>query len=471
METERMKKYTLIVVTLASFLTPFMGSAINLAIPAMGKYFNSSSLFLSWVATSYILASAAFLVPFGRLADIIGRKKIFTLGIILFAFSSLMCGLSWSMQALLVFRVFQGIGSAMIFSISMAILTSVFPPQERGKVLGINIATVYTGLSLGPVLGGTLNHHFGWQSIFFFTTLIALFAIGMTVTKLKGAWAGRAEESFDYLGAFLYIAGLISFMYGISSVVTAPSAKYLLVLGIIVLVLFAWYEMRIKDPILNLTLFKNVPFAFSNLAALINYSATFAVGFVLSLYLQEVKGYDSQMAGLILLFQPVIMALLSPVTGTLSDRVEPRILATAGMALTTLGLVFFCFISQTTPVWLITANLALLGTGFALFSSPNSSAIMGSVNKRFYATASSTMGTMRMIGQAISMAIVTLVMALFVGNVQLTPAFAGKLVSSSRIAFIVFALICFGGIFASSARGKVHPGTGQEDGYTLNNGL
>lgn len=454
MEDGLIRKYTLIVITLASFLTPFMGSAINLAIPAIGKDFNSSTFFLSWVATSYLLASAAFLVPFGRLSDIIGRKKIFLWGIIVFFFSTILCGLAWSMEILIFFRVIQGIGSAMVFGNGMAILTSVFPPQDRGKVLGINVATVYVGLSLGPVIGGALTHHFGWHSIFFFTALIALIATLITLLKLHTEWQGAAGESFDYIGSLLYITGLISFMYGISSVATVPAAKAILLFGLILLLIFGFYEMRIKHPILHLSLFKNISFAFSNLAALINYCATFAVGFLLSLYLQEIMGYDSQAAGMILLFQPVIMAALSPITGTLSDRVEPRILATWGMAITTLGLLLFCFLTKTTPIWLIIANLALLGTGFALFSSPNSNAVMGAVEKRHYGVASSTLGTMRLTGQAVSMAIVTLMMNIYLGNAELTPAVSTSLLACTKTTFAVFALICFGGVFASWARGN-----------------
>lgn len=456
-EDASLKRYTLLVVTMASFLTPFMGSAVNLAIPSIGKEFNASAFLLSWVATSYILASAAFLVPFGRLADIVGRKKIFISGVTSFFLFSILCGLACSIEALIIFRVLQGIGSAMIFGTAMAILTSVFPPRERGKVLGLNVATVYVGLSLGPVLGGAMNHNLGWQSIFYLSSLIALLVVLLTFFKLRGEWAGARGENFDLTGAVLYSAGLIAFMYGVSSVSASAWAKYILVLGLAVMALFIRHEMNVQQPVLNLKLFSgNVTFAFSNLAALINYSATFAVGFLLSLHLQVVIGYDSQKAGFILLSQPVIMALLSPFAGTLSDRVEPRIISSLGMALTTLGLFIFSFLTPNTPLWLIIANLALLGTGFALFSSPNSNAVMGSVEKRFYGVASSTLGTMRLTGQAISMAIVTLILALHVGNVELSSANADMLVKGAKTSFIILTVICFGGIFASLARGNVN---------------
>ncbi|MFZ5651899.1 MAG: MFS transporter [Bacillota bacterium] len=451
-----LKKYTLLVAAMASFLTPFVGSAINLAIPAIGKDFGSSAILLSWVVTGYLLASAVFLVPFGRLADIIGRKKIFLAGMLFFSLSSLFCGLSRSVEWLIFFRILQGVGGAMIFGTGMAILTSVYPPQERGRVLGITVATVYAGLSMGPVLGGLMTHNLGWQSIFYFNFITGLFIVYFTYSKLKGEWAGARGEKFDLAGSVLYSAGLVMFMYGISSVANAWWAVYVLLAGIVVMVLFIRYEMKVEYPVLNMRLFSSNPtFAFSNLAALINYSATFAAGFLLSLYLQVVIGFNSQTAGLILLAQPVIMALLSPFAGRLSDRVEPRVVSSWGMALTTLGLFFFCFLTAVTPIWLVMLNLALLGTGFALFSSPNSNAVMGSVEKRFYGVASSALGTMRLTGQAVSMAVVTLAIAFYVGNVKLSPAYSDLLIKSSRAAFIVFTAFCFAGVFASLARGNV----------------
>ncbi|GAB6273512.1 MAG: MFS transporter [Peptococcaceae bacterium] len=450
------KKYALIIVMVASFLTPFMGSAINLAIPAIGKTFNSTALQLSWVVSSYLMTSAAFLLPLGRLADIIGRKKIFTAGIIIFPLFSMLCGLAWSVKTLIFFRILQGIGGAMIFGTSMAILTSVFPPQERGKVLGINVATVYTGLSLGPVLGGVINHYLGWPFIFYFNALLSALIVPLIFTKLKGEWFGARGESFDLSGAFLYALGIIAFLYGLSTIATLEWGRFIFLLGLVILVIFIKQEAKIKQPILNIKLFrKNITFIFSNLAALINYSATFAVGFLLSVYLQVVGKYNSQTAGLILLSQPVLMALLSPFAGALSDHVEPRVVASLGMGLTTAGLFLFYFLTGSTPLWLVIVNLALLGIGFALFSSPNSNAVMGAVEKRFYGVASSTLGTMRLVGQAISMAIATLVIDLYLGNVQLGLARSDLILKSIKISFIIFALTCLGGIFASLARGKV----------------
>ncbi len=455
-ERNNIKKYALIIAMSASFLTPFVGSAINLAVPSIGLEFNTTTLLLSWVVTGYLLSSSAFLLPFGRLADIIGRKKIFLSGLFTFFLSSVLCGLSWSIQALIIFRVLQGIGSAMIFGTSMAILTSVFPPEERGKILGLNTAVVYVGLSLGPILGGWMNYRMGWHSIFYFVSVLSVIAFLLTSTKLRGEWYGAKGEKFDFTGSALYSTGLIFFMYGISSISSSNWSIYLTMAGVALVVFFVLYERKVKQPILDTTLFsKNITFIFSNFAALINYSATFAVGFILSLHLQVVMGFNSQTAGQILLIQPVIMAILSPFFGRLSDRVEPRIVSSLGMAVTALGLFIFCWINVAMSIWLVIFNLSLLGTGFALFSSPNTNAVMSSVERRYYGVASSTLGTMRLTGQAISMAVVTLIMAFFVGNMELSPAYSDLLVKSSRTAFIVFTILCIVGVFASQARGNL----------------
>jgi MFS family permease len=199
----------------------------------------------------------------------------------------------------------------------------------------------------------------------------------------------------------------------------------------------------------------NRPFALSNVAALINYSATSAVGFLLSLYLQYLKALTAQQAGLILVAQPAMQALFSPVAGRLSDRIQPRIVASAGMALTALGLILLILVGPTTPLWTVVVRLMLMGFGFALFSSPNMNAIMGSVDRRSYGVASGMLATMRLVGQMLGMGITTLLFALFIGRVQITPAAYGEFLTSMKTAFAIFASLCVGGIFASLARGKI----------------
>ncbi|MGI6144294.1 MAG: MFS transporter [Clostridia bacterium] len=450
------RKYILIAVTTSSFMTPFMVSSLNLAIPSIGEEFGGDVYALSWVITGYLLASAVFLLPWGRLSDIVGRKKIFTTGIMFFVFSTFLCGLSWSLQSLLIFRIAQGIFSAMFFATSIPILTLSFSPQERGRVLGINSAAVYTGLSLGPVIGGWLNHHLGWQYIFFLTAGLAFLVLYFVLRYMSGEWLGVKGEKFDYTGSVLYGIALVAIMYASSSLAKWNGAIILLISGLIIMVCFVFYELRQKCPLIDVGLFKkNTVFAFSNLAALINYSATYAIGFLISLYLQVARGFDSQIAGLILLSQPVLQALFSPFAGRLSDRIEPRIVATFGMSITTIGLFIFSFLTAETPLWFLVVNLALQGIGFAFFAAPNNNAIMTAVEKKEYGVASAVLGTMRIVGQSLSMVLMTLVTSIYLGQVNISPVYSELITKSTRVSFLIFALICCGGIFASGARGNL----------------
>ncbi len=451
------KKTVLLVATVASFLAPFMGSSVNIALPAIERDFGIDAVLLGWVATSYMLAAAMFLVPFGRIADIWGRKKVFAYGTAIYTISSLLAGLAPSIWLLIAWRVLQGIGGSMIFGTGVAILTSVFPAGERGKAIGINTAAVYMGLSLGPVLGGFLTQNFGWRSIFLATVPLGILILVLVFWKLSGEWASARGERFDLVGSVIYSVSLVGIMYGFTRL-PEMSGVWLLLAGGLGLVAFAWKELRSPSPVLNVNLFRrNLGFTFSNLAALVNYSATAAVGFLLSLYLQYIKGLSPQAAGFVLVAQPLVMALFSPLAGRLSDRIEPGIVASIGMGLTTIGLGLFAFLNAETSLGWVVASLVFVGLGFALFSSPNTNAVMSSVEKRFYGVASATVGTMRLIGQMLSLGIAVLIFALYMGRVRITPEYYTPFLAGMKVAFIIFAVLCFGGIFASLARGKIRP--------------
>ncbi|RJR25564.1 MAG: MFS transporter [Desulfobacteraceae bacterium] len=434
-----------------------MGSATNVAIPSIQTDFHLDAIVLAWIPTSYLLSCAVFLVPFGKLADIHGRRRIFTYGIWVFTISSIMSAASVTQSMLIASRIIQGLGSAMIFVTGLAIVTSVFPPNERGRAIGMTVASVYIGLSVGPALGGLLTHHFTWRSVFIATVPLGFATIYLAMWKLKGEWAEAKGERLDITGSILYGAAIVLIMYGLSAL-GENLGLATLALGLPLLGAFVWWESRINYPVFNLNLFaSNRTFAFSSLAALINYSATFAVTFMLSLYLQFIRGMTPHAAGLILIAQPVMMAFFSPVAGRLSDSIEPRIIASTGMAMTAAGLLVMSLITAETDLWLITCDLLLLGLGFALFSSPNMNAIMGSVEKRYYGTASGTVASMRLLGNMLSMGIATLTISIFIGPVQIKPQHFDSLLRSIKTAFIVFSLLCMAGIMASLARGRLRP--------------
>jgi EmrB/QacA subfamily drug resistance transporter len=413
------------------------------------------AILLSWVTTAYLLSTAMFLVPFGKIADIYGRKRIFTYGIVTFTVASVGSSISNSATMLICFRILQGIGAAATYCVGAAILTSVFPSRELGKVFGINLAAVYLGNSVGPFLGGFLTDHLSWRSIFFVNVLLGLVIIFFVFRKLKGEWQEAREEKFDLTGSIIYSITLLLIMYGFSQLSTVRGAWFILPGALGILAFIKW-ETKIESPVLDINLFRNNRvFALSNLAALINYSATFAVTFLLSLYLQYIKALTAEKAGLILLSQPIVQTFLSPFAGRLSDRIEPRIVASIGMALTAAGLFLFIFLNEKTTIEFIVASLILLGFGFALFSSPNTNAVMSSVENRFYGVASGTIGTMRMMGMVLSMGMTVLIFSIVIGKVRITPEYYPLFLRCTKIAFTFFTVLCLGGTLASLARGKV----------------
>ncbi len=448
------KTTVLFVASLASFLTPFMGSSINIALPSIGAEFASDAVLLSWVPTAYLLSSAIFIVPFGRLADIHGKVKIFSWGIVLYTLGSLLSTFAPTVVMLIGVRLLQGVGAAMIYGTGVALITTVFPAEERGKALGINVAAVYLGLSLGPFIGGALTQQWGWRSIFLANVVCGAVIIFFVATRLK-ADRHDGREPFDAMGSVIYGTTLLFLMYGFS--ILPESTGFILVTaGIAGFFAFMAWEKRTEHPVLDMRLFtENRVFAFSNLAALINYSATFAIAFLLSLYLQYIKGIDPLTAGLVLIAQPVVQTIFSPPAGRLSDRIEPNVIASAGMAVCSVALLLFATLDADSTLTFIIATEMLVGAGFALFSSPNTNAVMSSVVPRQYGVASGTLASMRLIGMMFSMGLVMLLFSLLIGRVQITPEFYPAFLISMKAAFVLFAVLCAVGTIASYQRGRV----------------
>ena len=447
-----LKRSVLLVSTFAAFLTPFLGSAVNLALPSIGKDLGASAIGLGWVISSFILSSAIFLLPFGRLADIMGRKKVFSFGIMLFTLTTFLIVFSRNLTFLIILRILQGISGAMIFGTSLAIITSVFAVGERGRAMGINITAVYLGLSTGPIVGGLLTQHFGWRSIFAFLVPFGVISLILIKTRINAEWADSKGEKFDWKGSLIYGIALFGLMYGFSEL-PSTTGWICLIAGGLMAVVFLLFEKRTEYPVFDIRLIlRNRVFAFSGIAALINYSATSAIGFFISLYLQYLKGFEARTAGLIMISQPIAMTLLSPIAGKLSDKVNPGIIASIGMGFTAAGLFLLCFVTPATPVYAIVGLLLMMGIGFGLFSSPNSNAIMSSVEKRHLGVASGVVGTMRMIGQMLSMGIAMMLIALFIGKQQINPSTYPGLISAMRTGFIIFSILSVFGIFASLAR-------------------
>ncbi len=448
----------LTVVCLSAALIPFTGSSINLALPYIADDLSMNAVAIGWIVTAFLLASAIFQIPLGRVGDMIGRKKILAAGVLLFSIASVACAYAPSGPMLIASRFVQGIAGAGIFGVNMAIITSIFPANERGKALGINTAVVYFSIASGPFFGGMLTHYFGWRSIFLVTTGLSLAAFFGILYFLKRDRPEAKGEKFDWWGMIVYAVGLSAVIGGCSDLPSVPGFL-LIAAGIIMFVFFTNYEKRQTTPMFNMNMFlSNRLFRMSSFAALINYAATFAIGFMLSLYLRYIKGFDAQQAGLILVVQPIMQTIVSPLAGNLSDRVDAGKIATFGMGIIVLCLAAMVFfLTPDTSIFLLIAVLVILGTGFALFSSPNVNVIMGSVEKRYLGMASATTGTMRLTGQSFSMGITMMMTSLFVGETQMTPDVYPLFMKCVHYTFAIFAVLCMLGVYTSSIRSNRNP--------------
>lgn len=447
------QKSTIFVAVITSFITSFIGSATNLSIPDMSADFQVGAAAIGWIVTAYMLPVAALAVPFGRIADIIGRKKIIVLGIIIFTIGSYASGASFSFQMMIATRVIQAVGAAMIFATNHAILISEFPGSERGRVLGYALAATYTGLSAGPVLGGIINYSLGWRTIFFLTGTAGIIVLFEAIRRLPDRKSTLEKAGFDKAGNFLYVMMILLTIYGLNKFSESRSALLLVAAGIVLGFVFVKRELKEDAPLVDVRLFAgNMSYTLSNLAALLNYAATYAIGYLLSIYLQVVQGFSSQIAGIILIVQPLLMAIFSPYMGRLSDRFSPYKLASAGMGLCAVSLGLLAFIDINTPVAFIIIVLCFAGCGFALFSSPNTNAVMSCVDKSSYGVASSVLSTMRNIGHAMSMVMITITVNFNLGDVALAQADPEDLISTMRIAYAVFTAVCAAGIFCSMKR-------------------
>jgi EmrB/QacA subfamily drug resistance transporter len=449
------KRAVQVSMALSGFLTPFAGSSFNIALPSIAREYALSAVSMSWASLAYLLTSAMFLIPFGKVADMYGRKRVFLYGIAVFTVASGLLAVYPSSSTIIAFRALQGLGSAMIFGTGVAILVTVHEPHERGRVLGLNIAAVYVGLSVGPTLGGFLTTSFGWRSIFLVNVAVGLLVIATTLTKIKGDWAEPGDKTFDMVGSGVYSAMLLVLMYGMSLLPDADAWIWIAG-GLLLLGVFIYVEARAENPVLDVRLFaSNKAFSYSNLAALINFSATFAMTLLLSMYLQYLKALNAQQAGMVMIASPVMQALVSPVAGRLSDRYAPYRLAAVGMTVTGVSIVPFIFLEAETSLIYIAGSLALLGVGLALFASPNTNAVMGSVDKSRYGVASSTVGTMRLTGQMLSTGIAMTLFAINMGGAQITPELYPQLLTSIKTTFTVFFVLCIPGVAASLVRGRI----------------
>ena len=420
----RGQKTALFVAMVTSFMAPFMSAALNLSVTDISTQFNAPVGISTWVVNAYTLSTAAFSACMGSLADLRGRRKMILVGCIAFAATSALCALSPSIYLLVAFRFLTGISAAVVLAANVPLMLLYFAPQVKGRMLGISVSAVFVGLALGPTLGGVLNDTLGWRAIFVLGIVLSMLAFAFCL-RLKDD-SKEASASFDHRGNTLYVI--------------AQWGPLVLCAGVLVLVVFVLFEWRCERPMLHVRLFaQSRAYGFSNLATMLNFAAVFAVSYTMAIYLQNVKGLDAAVAGLILIAQPLAQVVLAPVSGRLSDRFAPAAIATVGVALCTCSLGMLLTLNADTPLWFIVTALVVLGIGLGAFSAPNNNAILSCVDRSHYSEANATVSTMRGIGQTASLAFASLMLSSSLGSTIFSES--DPQVLTAAIAQIMF--VCF----------------------------
>ena len=442
------KNLLLFICTVLSFFTVFAVNAVTIVIPSIATEFHMSNIVQNWVTIIFLLVVAVLSVPAGQISAKYGLKKVTIISVVLFIIISIANVLVTSQEQFLACRLILGIALSFINVTSMAMIVNAFPPEERGKALGINITGVYVGLSLSPVIGGILNYNLGWRSVVLFGVPFLFVILALLLTRIDDEWSSFKNLPLDLKGSFAYGIGMVLFMYGFT-ILNTQLGVILTVLGVMILLIFAWIELKQAHPVFDIRFFKNHKFLSANFASLCAYLATYAVTTILNYHLQYIKGFDSQTAGMILLVAPLCQVILAPIAGRLSDRFVPQILAAIGMALGTLSLFLFSFLDSATSIEFLFVAMILYGIGFGLFSPPNTNVIMGSVPPKDTSVASAAVATMRTVGQAMSMGILTLVFAFVMGDVPIIQQYYPLLIQSCQITCIVCVVLCIASVFAS----------------------
>ncbi len=456
------------IVAIGVFMATLDSSIVNISLPVIARDFGFPlSGAVEWVIIAYLVVTAGVLLTAGRLADMVGRKVVWAVGLGVFTASSAICGAAPSLALLIAARALQGLGGALIMAVSPAMLTSAFPPQERGRALGLNAVNVALGVSVGPTLGGLLTA-ISWRLIFYVNVPIGIIGIIVTLLVLKEPLR-RNPGRFDPLGALLLAVGLIALTAGLSFGQeigwTSPLLVGTLVVGVAALIVLPFVELRVANPVLQLSLFKNRVFLSANLSLVLSFLALFAVSFMLPFYLEELRGFPTEEVGLLLTPVPITIAVIAPFSGMLADRFGTRWLAAGGLTIACLGLVFISQLNAQSSIWDIIWRLVLTGVGQAVFQSPNNSALMGAAPREQQGVAAGSLATGRVFGQSLSVALSGAIFAglggataglALVTHQSTTPIslLQQTFVSSFHVTFVVCACIAAVGIFASLVRGK-----------------
>ena len=454
-DSHRGRWLVLTTVGIGTFMSALDGSVVNTLLPVLSHELNTSIAGIEWVTTIYLLVISGLLLSVGRAGDLFGHKRLFLAGFALFVAGSALCGLAHSAHMLVALRVIQALGAAMLMATSPAILTQSFPANQRGRALGAQGTFTYLGLTVGPSLGGWLAQAFGWRSVFYINVPVGIGAIALALRSIADDHVTEAEERFDFGGATLFTAGLVALMialnqghdWGWTSLLTLS----VLFGALVLLGVFIRVEQERPAPMLDLSLFRSRTFSASATSALLNYACVYAVTFVLPFLLIQGRGLGTARAGLVLTTQPIVMAIVAPASGALSDRIGSRGLATAGMLLLSAGLVALGFLVAHGSLGEIAAALALVGLGIGIFVSPNNSALMGAAPRNRQGIASGVLATARNVGMVLGVGFAA---AIFTTVATHATSPAAGLVAGIRASLFAAAGVALVGALTSAVRGQ-----------------
>ena len=433
---------------ITSFFAVFLSAGVVLGVPSIASEFGMNNIVQNWIPTITLLVVAVFTLPAGQISGKYGVKRTLIIGVLIYLLASIGACLSFSTELFLIFRIFQGAGIAFLNVSAMAMVVQAVKPQNRGKALGYTVTGIYLAGSLSPVICGYLVFNFGWRSMFYFVIPFLVLCLALMIWKIPGEWKTYEGNKIDTIGYVLYGIGILLFIYGFTNLMNT-FGLICVIAGLILLVIFAYYELKVESPAFNMRLFKNMKFTSSNIAALCSYLAIAALTTILNYHFQYVRGMDAQIAGLMLIITPILMAIVAPNAGKLSDRIHPQKLAAIGMSIATVTLVILIFLDASTPLYLIITAMVLQGIGMGLFTSPNTNAIMSSVPPKETPNASAAQSAMRTIGQTMSLGLLTLVFAWVMGSLKLSSQYSGMIVQSSQLVALICTVVCIVAIFAS----------------------
>jgi len=404
----RYRWFILATVSVGTFMSTLDSSIVNVALPTISGKLHADLSTLQWVVTAYLLTISSLLPVFGRLADLLGRKRVFSLGFLVFTLGSVLCGLSPNISFLIGMRILQAIGASMLMANSAALIIANFPPKERGRALGLIGTVVALGSLSGPALGGILVGLLDWRSIFFINLPIGVLGYLAVKIILPLDKPQQSEETFDFVGALSFTLGMISLMFAISNGQSWGWGSYPilvgLALGTLTLAFFFYTEIRVPNPMIDLSIFRIPPFFIGNITGLLSFVAMFANVMLMPFYLQHVLNYSPAQVGLLMTAFPLTMAITAPISGHASDRIGPSALTTSGLFVSALGFFYLSTLTTTSVFWQIVPGLFLMGLGAGLFQSPNNSSVMSSVPPNKLGVAGGISALVRNVGMVIGIA-------------------------------------------------------------------